>query len=467
MKILVVGSGAREHALVWKLATSAGVSDLYCAPGNGGTGLLAQNVELPINTEAACDQLAGWAFDQGIDLVIIGPEAPLSFGMADSLMLLGVPVLGPTQAASRIESSKAWARDFMQRHGIPSPQYSVAEGLDNIMAAINDPATRYPLVLKADGLAGGKGAFIVEDALDAAEAITQMEASGALPQEAAAKKVVFEEFQHGFEVSALAFTDGERVSMMPTACDYKRLLDGDEGPMTGGMGAYTPTSHVTPQIWEEICDDILLKAVRGLASEGIQYRGVLYAGLMLTEEGPKVLEFNCRFGDPETQVLMPRLQTPLEDIAMAISAGDLSRVGQIEWSDEAVVGVVMASEQYPSGKPTTVPVEGLENIELGTLVFHAATESSGVTPLQPQKVTLRAKPILSALFSRPAQPTASSAFDLSLTATGGRILTVVGRGPTMAQAREAAYHAVSLITIPGAQYRRDIGERETGLKRKM
>ncbi|HEX8220335.1 MAG TPA: phosphoribosylamine--glycine ligase [Chloroflexia bacterium] len=460
MRVLVVGSGAREHAIVWKLATSAGVTDIYCAPGNAGTGVLAQNVDLQIGTESQCDILAGWAFDNRIDLVIIGPEVPLSFGMADTLLLLGVPALGPTQAAARIETSKAWARDFMARHGIPGPQYRVVQGLDSISAALQDPATRYPLVLKADGLAGGKGAAIVHDALEAGEAIAQMQGTGALPADDAAKKVVIEEYLEGFEVSALAFTDGQRVEMMPPSCDYKRLLDGDTGRMTGGMGAYTPTSRVTPELWAQVEANVLRKAVEGLASEGVTYRGVLYAGLMLTDDGPKVLEFNCRLGDPEAQVLIPKLKTPLEDIGLAIAGGDLSRVGPIEWSDEAVVGVVIASENYPAGKPSPVPIGGLESVEEGTLVFHGGTEGAGTLALQPPVGgTTKRKPIFSTLFAGPSQPVAIPD-DFDIKATGGRVLTVVGRGATLREARAAAYRNVSRIEIAGAQYRSDIGSRE-------
>ncbi|MDQ3927687.1 MAG: hypothetical protein M3328_00925, partial [Chloroflexota bacterium] len=301
---------------------------------------------------------------------------------------------------------------------------------------------------------------IVRDAVEAGEAITQMQGSGALPLEDGAKKVVLEEYLEGFEVSALAFTDGERVAMMPPSCDYKRLLDGDQGPMTGGMGAYTPTSRATPELWGHVERDILQKAVEGMSAEGIKYRGVLYAGLMLTAEGPKVLEFNCRLGDPETQVLIPRLKTPLEEIGLAISAGDLSRVGAIQWTDEAVVGVVLASENYPAGKSSPVPISGLENVEEGTLVFHGGTEAAGTLALQPSVGgTSKRKPIFSTLFSGPSQPVALPE-DAGLKATGGRVLTVVGRAPTLAEARDAAYRNIARIEMPGAQYRTDIALRE-------
>ncbi len=463
MKVLVVGSGAREHAIVWKLATSPDLLDVYCAPGNGGTAVLAQNLAMGSATEAECDLLAGWAFNNNIDLVIIGPEVPLRHGMADSLMMLGVPVMGPTQAAARIEWSKAWARDFMKRHGIPSPTYEVVEGLETALAKLRSPDTKYPLVLKADNLAAGKGAAVVNDANEAEDAITRMQEMGALPTEASAVKVVLEEFLRGFEVSALAFTDGSRVAMMPPTCDYSRLFDGDQGPLTGGIGSYTPTSHVTPELWAQVERDILDKAVEAMASEGVPFKGVLYAGLMLTDEGPKALEFNCRFGDPEAQVILPRLQTPLEEIGLAIADGDLSRVGKIQWSDEAAVGVVMASGSYPFGKAPPVPVTGLGDVEEGVLVFHAGTEAKGMLSLQGAiPPPARQRSIIGSLFSR--EPAFSMPEDMRLegeiVANGGRILTVVGRGPTLAAARDAAYRNVPRINIPGAQYRTDIALRE-------
>src|SRR4051812_26776509 len=322
MRILVVGGGAREHAIVWKLATGPNVTETYCAPGNGGTSLLAQNLAMPIDTESQCDQLAGWAFNNNIDLVIVGPEVPLRHGIADTLTLIGVPVLGPSQQAAKLEWSKSWARDFMARHNIPSPAYHVIHGMETLLDHLRSPDTQYPLVIKADGLASGKGAVVVEDGMEAEEALTRMRVSGALPASDPEVTVVVEEFLQGFEVSALAFTDGTNISMMPPACDYKRLLDGDRGPLTGGMGAYTPTSRVTEELWAQVERDIIRPAIDGMRAEDIVYRGVIYAGLMLTQSGPKVLEFNCRFGDPETQVLLPRLQTPLEDIALAIARGN-------------------------------------------------------------------------------------------------------------------------------------------------
>src|SRR5436190_11677409 len=398
MKVLVVGSGAREHAMVWRLALSPQVDMVYCAPGNGGTAVIAQNVNMAISTEQECDQLAGWAFNNQIDLVIVGPEVPLSHGIADTLMMFGVPVAGPTKAAARLEWSKSWARDFMKRHDIPSPGYTVIQGMEEIREKIRSRRTEYPLVMKADGLAGGKGAAVVKDPNEAEDALVRMQAMGALPGHAEEAKVVFEEYLEGVEVSAHAFTDGRNVMITPPACDYKRLLDGDQGPLTGGMGAYTPTKYITPELWEQVERDILLKTVRGMLEEGIPYRGFLYAGLMLTKNGPKVLEFNCRMGDPETQVLLPRLETPFEDICRAMASGGLTEISKIEWSEQAMVGVVLASQGYPSAQAVPQRIKGVADIDEGVLVFHASSELRGVTSLRQAEPQTGAPSVFRGLF---------------------------------------------------------------------
>lgn len=464
MNVLVVGSGAREHALVWKLALSDKVDDLYCAPGNGGTALIAQNLDMPFSTEAECDQLAGWAFNNQIDLVVVGPEVPLQHGIVDTLVAFGVKVAGPTRAAARLEWSKAWARDFMSKYDIPSPGYEVVKGLDAIRAKLASPDTRYPLVIKADGLAAGKGADVVTGVEQALDSVDRMCSIGALPVEPRDATVVIEEFLEGVEVSAIAVTDGTNVSMLPPACDHKRLLDGNQGPLTGGMGAYSPTQYVTPELWTQIEQDVLLRAVQGMQAEGTPYRGFLYAGLMLTADGPKVLEFNCRLGDPEAQVLLPRLKTPLEDICLAAATGDLSQAGPIQWSDNAAVGVVLASSGYPTSQVAAQKVGGLSDLDEGVLVFHAATTlhgASAINPLQPAP----AKPTMfRSLFGR-GQRSAADALnidDLSpdITARGGRLLTVVALGSTLQAARDRVYSNIPKIKIDGVQYRRDIAARE-------
>jgi phosphoribosylamine--glycine ligase len=461
MRVLVVGSGAREHAIVWKLMTSAFVTDIYCAPGNGGTALLAQNVALPCETESQCDQLAGWAFSHNIDLVIVGPEVPLRHGLADSLLMLGVPVFGPTQNASQLEWSKIWAREFMERHDIPSPGYKWLKGRDNIAAYLTSENTKWPVVIKADGLAAGKGAVVCADMLDVHSALIKMTSAGVLPIDEDEAVVVVEEFLRGTEVSAMAFTDGEHVEMMLPACDYKYLLDGDRGPMTGGMGAYAPTGSITTEVMTVIERDIIQKTVDGMRAEGRPYRGVLYAGLMLTDEGPKVLEFNCRLGDPETQVLLPLLETPFEDIALAVARGDLSQATPIKWSDGAAVGVVVASERYPEGKSPPTPISGLGELGEGVMVFHAGTEARGIPALPPDDLMpQKSKSLMKTLFSREREREDVGWFDMELSATGGRLLTVVATGSTLKEARERVYASLPKIKIAGGQFRKDIAERE-------
>jgi phosphoribosylamine---glycine ligase len=465
MRVLVVGSGAREHAIAWKLALSPAVDAIYCAPGNGGTAMIAQNLDMNVATEPECDQLAGWAFNNKMDLVIIGPEAPLSHGMVDTLMMFGVPVVGPTKAASKLEWSKSWAKEFMRKHGIPTARYEVVQGMSAIREKLNSLDRFYPVVVKADGLAAGKGTEVIRSRQEVEDALTRLISAGALPADSDEAKVVIEEYLKGIEVSALAFVDGRNVVMMPPACDYKRLLDGDQGPVTGGMGAYTPTKYVTPELWARVEKEIMLKAVKGMLGDGIPYRGFLFAGLMLTEGGPKVLEFNCRLGDPEAQVLLPRLKSPLEDICMAMASGNLAQIGPIEWDDKSVVGVVIASEGYPTSQSVPQRVRGLADVQEGVLVFHSGSRLFGATALQAVELGATRPSVMQSLFGKSTRETTdhlrSDFLSPKVTATGGRLLTVVATGNTVAEARETAYRNIKRIQIPATQYRRDIGERET------
>ena len=463
MRVLVVGSGAREHAIAWKLALSPAVNDIYCAPGNGGTAMIAQNLDMSVATEPECDQLAGWAFNNKMDLVIIGPEGPLSQGMVDTLMMFGVPVVGPTKAASKLEWSKSWGKEFMRKHGIPTARYEVVQGMSAIREKLKSLDKFFPVVVKADGLAAGKGTEVIRSRQEVEDALTRLISTGAL-QDADEAKVVIEEYLKGIEVSAIAFVDGRNVAMMPPACDYKRLLDGDQGPVTGGMGAYTPTKYVTPELWARVEKEIMLKVVQGMLSDGIPYRGFLFAGLMLTDDGPKVLEFDCRLGDPEAQVLLPRLKTPLEEIGMAMAGGNLAQIGAIEWDDKAVVGVVIASEGYPTSQSVPQRVKGLADVQEGVLVFHSGSRLFGATALQPVEVGATKPSVIQSLFGRSGRETTdnlrSDFLSPKVTATGGRLLTVVARGRTVAEARETVYRNIKRIQIPATQYRRDIGARE-------
>ncbi len=424
MKVLVVGNGAREHALVWKLLLSPGVSDVYVAPGNGGTALIARNVDIgPTDVR----RLADFAAAEGIRLVVVGPEAPLAAGLVDELREAGVPAFGPTRTAAELESSKVFAHRLMTAYGVPCPR---AEYFDNFEAArryveSHDP----PFVVKADGLAAGKGTVVAADRAEAVRALERMMVEKVFG--AAGERVLIQEFLTGREVSLLAFCDGETVVPMLPACDYKRLLDGDRGPNTGGMGAYCPPSFFGPAEVELAVQTVLRPTVEAMAREGRPFVGVLYAGLMVTADGPKVLEFNVRFGDPEAQVILPLLRSDLLEVLLACVEGRLADL-RLEWERGACVGVVLAGAGYPDAPSRGVPIEGLDQVEDGILVFHAGTR----------------------LVSAEGRP--------RLVTDGGRILTVVTCAPTLAEARRRVYRNVERIRFAGAQFRRDIARREVG-----
>ncbi len=415
MNALIVGSGGREHALAWKAAQSPRLSQLYVAPGNAGTAHITQNVPIPVEDSTA---LVAFARNHAIDLVIVGPEVPLAVGLTDDLSAAGMRVFGPSRAAAQIEASKAFAKAFMARHHIPTARF----GAFREFSAARDflRSADYPVVIKASGLAAGKGVIIpasIEEAESALHRIMVEREFGA-----AGDQVVIEECLQGEEVSLLAFTDGVTVKPMLPAQDHKRLRDSDEGPNTGGMGAYAPAPICPSAVVEELTRAILQPAVDRLRAEGAPFVGALYAGLMLTRDGARVLEFNCRFGDPETQVLMPLLDTDLIDSADACAAGRLSEV-EVKWKRGAAACVVIASEGYPEQYPTGRAISGLDSTSDDTVVFHAGTKRVD---------------------------------DQVLTA-GGRVLGVTGWGDTLPGALARAYAAIERIKFDGMQYRRDIG----------
>ncbi len=416
MRILVIGSGAREHAIAWKLSQSPRVTELLVAPGNGGTALVAQNVDVkPTDFEA----LASAAHH--MDLVVVGPEEPLSKGIVDYFERERIPIVGPTQAAAEIESSKVFSKALMDKYGIPTAQGCSFSSYNEARAYIERQEA--PLVVKADGLAAGKGVVLAQSTQEALGALYRIMVERAYG--AAGERVIVEEYLQGWEVSLMAFTDGVTVVPMRPVCDYKRALDGDQGPNTGGMGSYSPSSKFTPDLMEEARARVLEPAVRAMAAEGRPYQGILYAGLMVTTQGLKVLEFNARFGDPETQAILPLLETDLAQVLWAIYSQTLSQV-PIRWSNECSVGVVMASQGYPGTYATGFPISGLGSLEEGVQAFHAGTgQSSG----------------------------------LWLT-SGGRVLTVVARAEGMAAAREKVYRNLSRIYFQGVHYRKDIAARE-------
>jgi phosphoribosylamine--glycine ligase len=419
LKLMVIGGGAREHALAWKMAQSPKTTELYVAPGNAGTAPIAHNLNIrPGDIEA----LAKAAKDNSIDLTVVGPEAPLASGIVDYFESLGLPIFGPTKAATQIESSKVFAKKLMQQYGIPCPNGITFSNYSEARKYLESQSA--PVVVKADGLAAGKGVTVAsskEEALKALSDIMEGKIFGS-----AGDSVLIEECLNGREVSLLAFTDGKTVIPMIPACDYKRVFDNDQGPNTGGMGSYSPPDFFDAELTQQVMKTILRPAVRAMADEGMPYKGILYAGLMISAEGPKVLEFNARFGDPETQVILPRLQTDLVDILLAIVDNRLSEL-DVYWSNDACVGVVMASAGYPGDYKTGFPITGLDKLDEKILVFHAGT-----------KLGENAK----------------------VYTDGGRVLTVTASGKTMAEARAKVYQNLPRIHFDGCHYRKDIAARE-------
>jgi len=419
LKVMVIGSGAREHAMAWKIAQSPKVKELYVSPGNAGTASIAHNLSIRPND---IDALAKVAQDIGINLTVVGPEAPLASGIVDYFERSFLPIFGPTKAATKIESSKVFAKELMQKYGIPCPKGITFSSYPEAKKYLkSQPA---PVVVKADGLAAGKGVTVAsskEEALKALSDIMEAKIFGS-----AGDSVIIEECLTGKEVSLLAFTDGKTVVPMVPACDYKRVFDNDQGPNTGGMGSYSPPGFFDSKMTLQVTQSILQPAVSAMAQEGVPYKGVLYAGLMIARDGLKVLEFNARFGDPETQVILPRLRTDLVDILLAIVDNRLGEVA-VEWNNDTCVGVVMASAGYPGSYHTGFPITGLDKLDKEIIVFHAGTKLGENSQVYTD---------------------------------GGRVLTVTATGKNMAEARAKVYQNLPCINFDGCHYRKDIAARE-------
>jgi phosphoribosylamine--glycine ligase len=421
MRVLVVGNGAREHALVARLARDERVDDVVCAPGNAGISRIARTVPADVTDSEA---LLSVADKQQVDLTVVGPEIPLSLGIVDRFAAAGRPIFGPTAAAARLESSKAFAKAFMTRHGVPTARFRICDTLGLARQCIHDGEFGFPVVLKADGLAAGKGVVIASDrseAETAAVAAMQGQRFGA-----AGSRLVIEECLSGPEVSFFIISDGARILPIGTAQDHKRIFDDDQGPNTGGMGAFAPSPLVDAVLSRRVVTEIVEPVIAGMSAEGHPFRGFLYVGLMLTASGPKVIEFNVRLGDPEAQVILPLVAEPLTPLLLAAAEGALPQT-TCRLSSEKLVGVVMASRGYPERAESGHPISGIDRAEKvpGVAVYHAGTSER----------------------------------DGQILTAGGRVLTVVGRGLDMAHAIETAYTGVECISFEGMQYRRDIGRK--------
>lgn len=421
MKILVVGSGGREHALLWKLNQDLPDAEFFIAGGNGGTEAIAKT--LPI-APSALEELARWAKGEGIDLTVVGPEVPLAEGIVDRFTALDLPIFGPTQAAAEIESSKAFSKALMQRHKVPTAAFETFSDAEAAAAYIRSrPA---PIVVKASGLAAGKGAVVCATREEALATVEEILSKGIFGH--AGSEVVIEEFMHGEELSVFALSDGEHVVTLLAAQDHKCVGEGDTGPNTGGMGAYAPVSIATPELLDRIEREILIPTVQALAEEGRPYRGILYAGLMLTEAGPKVVEFNCRFGDPEAQVLLPLLESSLFELLEAVANGrSVTTLSPIRWKAGAAVTTVLASGGYPGEFETGIPITIPDDLESDdVLLFHGGTARRNG----------------------------------ELVTTGGRVLSVTGVGADVAEAAARSREAAARIEFAGSHFRNDIGWRE-------
>lgn len=416
MRVLVVGGGGREHAICWKLAQSSKISKLYCAPGNAGIADVAECV--PVGAEDI-DGICAWASDNNIDLAVIGPEVPLAMGIVDRLNEAGVKTFGPNAKCAQLEASKSFTKAFLARHNIPTAGYREFTDKEELLANVG--IYGYPMVLKADGLAAGKGVVIPEDEESAVAAIEEMMGDKVFGN--AADKIVVEEFLTGVEASMLCFVDHNTIVPMESAQDYKRIYDGDKGPNTGGMGTYSPSLLFDEDIEKQIREQILLPTLRGFQEDGLDFQGVLFIGLMLSEDGPKVIEFNNRFGDPETQSVLRRMESDLLDVFTAVVDNRLNEI-EINWIDDRAVTVVLASGGYPGSYAKGKVITGLDKVDDDIVVFHAGTK-----------------------FDEEGR----------IVTSGGRVLGVTATGATHDEARAKAYANAERIEFEGAYMRKDIG----------
>jgi phosphoribosylamine--glycine ligase len=426
MKVLIIGSGGREHALAWKLKQSKKIQKLFCAPGNAGMMRIAKCVNIKAND---IEQLADFAVDTGINLTVVGPEQPLALGVVDEFKRRKLKIFGPEKSAARLESSKAFAKEFMQKYHIPTAAFRIFDSLAEAIGFCK--GIEFPTVIKVDGLAAGKGVMIVHNQEQAIQTLEQIFTERKFGE--AGLRVIIESCLTGQEVSVMVITDGKTYLPLLPSQDHKQLLDGDRGPNTGGMGAFCPAEFVTETVMGQINQFVLQPLIAALRKENIPYRGVLYAGLMLTAAGPKVLEFNCRFGDPETQAVLPLLKTDLMEVMRATVEGRLEKMGQLEWRRGSAVCVVMSSRGYPGEYTTCQRIAGLQDVrEEGAYVFHSGTERNNN-----QWVT-----------------------------SGGRVLGVMGMDGNLRGALAKAYRIVKRIKFDGAHYRHDIGFRVLGEAKK-
>lgn len=417
MKVLVVGGGGREHAIVWKLSQSPKIKKLYCAPGNPGIAELAECVSIAVSE---IEKLADFAKNEQIDLTFVGPEEPLSLGIVNYFKEQGLAVYGPSKEAALIEGSKAFAKELMIKYQIPTAKYAAFTNYEEALDYVRSEGA--PIVIKADGLAAGKGVVVAKSLEEAEDALKSMMKDVTFGT--AGVRVVIEEFLEGEEMTLLSFVNGSTVKPMVASQDHKPVYDGDKGPNTGGMGTYAPLPHIDSSVTERIIETIVQPTAEAMVAEGVPYEGILYTGLMLTKEGPKVIEYNARFGDPETQVVLPLLETDLVDIVTASLTGELENI-VVKWKDKAAVCVIMSSAGYPGPYEKGEVIYGLDQVVNPSIIFHAGT----------------------------------AAKDGEIITSGGRVLGVTAVGETLKEARELAYQSVEKVSFNGAHYRTDIGSK--------